>query len=41
LYGQNASEWQGKKLFQTFSENNARTKTTKLEQSALKPLYRL
>ena len=41
LYGQNPSEWQGKKLFQTFSENNARTKTTKLEQSALKPLYRL
>lgn len=41
LYGKEASAWQGKKLFQAFSENQARKKMAQDETSALKPLYPL
>jgi hypothetical protein len=41
LYGKEAAQWQGKKLFQAFSENNARKKIIHTRDSGLKPLYRL
>jgi hypothetical protein len=42
LYAKNAEPWQGKELFKTFSENNARAKLTTHEKTdVLKPLYRL
>jgi hypothetical protein len=41
LYGKEAAAWQGKRLFQTFTENQARAKLATTEESALKPLYRL
>ncbi len=41
LYGKKLGEWQGKKLFQAFSENKAREKTVTAEDKSLEPLYRL
>jgi len=41
LYGKNAGEWQGKKLFQAFSENKARKKIAGKGHDGLKPLYPL
>lgn len=41
LYGKETAPWQGKKLFQAFSENNARKKITDAQESGLEPLYRL
>ncbi|GAB6139296.1 BatD family protein [Methylosoma difficile] len=41
LYSKDNGQWQGKKLFQTFSENKARAKLAEQEDSALEPLYRL
>ncbi len=41
LYGKEPALWQGKRLFQAFSENNARKKITDAQESGLEPLYRL
>ena len=41
LYGKDAHEWQGKRLFQTFTENQARAKLAGKEDRSLEPLYRL
>jgi hypothetical protein len=41
LYGKDAEQWQGKKLFQTFTENKARTKLANKTDDGLEPLYRL
>jgi hypothetical protein len=42
LYGKEISEWQGKKLFQAFTENKAREKiSVAKEDKSLEPLYRL
>ncbi len=41
LYGKETAQWQGKKLFQAFSENNARKKITDAQGSGLAPLFRL
>lgn len=42
LYGKNPPQtWQGKRLFQAFTENQARAKLATSEASPLKPLYRL
>lgn len=41
LYSRNASEWNGKKLFQAFSENNARQKMNIADDMVLEPLHRL
>lgn len=41
LYGKDAHEWEGKRLFQTFTENQARAKLAGKEDSPLEPLYRL
>lgn len=42
LYGRGAQTWQGKHLFQFFTENNARTKlATAKRPSELQPLHRL
>ncbi len=41
LYSKNANAWNGKKLFQAFSENKARAKINQKEESALEPLHRL
>jgi hypothetical protein len=41
LYAKNAEPWQGKELFKTFSENNARVKLATQKSDALKPLYKL
>jgi BatD DUF11 like domain len=38
LYGKANSEWQGKKLFQAFTENKARKKTTLDRDNTLEPL---
>jgi len=38
LYGKSNSEWQGKKLFQAFTENKARKKTTLDRDNTLEPL---
>jgi hypothetical protein len=41
IYAKNAEPWQGKELFKTFSENNARVKLATQKYDALKPLYKL
>ena len=42
LYGKASSEWQGKKLFQAFTENKARQQKKSLEKdNSLEPLNRL
>ena len=41
LYGNVIGEWQGKKLFQAFTENKAREKIALTEDKSLEPLYRL
>ncbi|MDD5273119.1 MAG: BatD family protein [Methylovulum sp.] len=41
LYSKDAPEWQGKRLFQTFTENQARAKLATQENGALPPLHRL
>jgi hypothetical protein len=41
LYGKETSGWQGKKLFQTFTENKARRRIAVVEDKSLEPLYRL
>lgn len=42
LYAKEPQVWQGRELFKTFSENNARVKlATQTKTNALKPLYRL
>ncbi len=41
LYGKDTGQWQGKRLFQTFTENQARAKLAGKEDSPLEPLYRL
>jgi len=41
LYGKEAGQWQGKKLFQAFTENKAREKIAVTEDKTLEPLYRL
>ena len=41
LYGKEAGGWQGKKLFQVFTENRAREKIAVTEDKSLEPLYRL
>jgi hypothetical protein len=41
LYGKEAEQWKGKKLFQAFVENNAREKIAAAEEDSLEPLYRL
>ena len=41
LYAKNASQWNGKKLLQAFSENKAREKIANSEPSGLEPLHRL
>ncbi len=42
LYAKESQIWQGKELFKTFSENNARAKlTTHAKTDALQPLYKL
>jgi hypothetical protein len=41
LYGKEISEWQGKKLFQAFTENKAREKIAAPEDKSLELLYRL
>ena len=42
LYSQHNVAWEGKPLFQGFSENTARAKlSTRSEDDVLKPLYRL
>lgn len=41
LYANNAEPWQGKKLFQTFTENKARKKVAKQADDALEPLYKV
>jgi hypothetical protein len=41
LYSQKAEQWQGKKLYQAFTENKAREQWTKPKEEALQPLFRL
>ena len=42
LYGKELHQWQGKKLYQTFTENKAREKVaTSTTDKSLEPLYRL
>ena len=41
LYGKEIAQWQGKKLFQAFTENKAREKIAVTEDNSLEPLYRL
>ena len=41
LYSQHQLSWQGKKLFQAFSESNARVKLAATPKSHLQPLYRI
>lgn len=41
LYANQAEPWQGKKLFQTFTENKARKKVAKKADDALEPLYKV
>ncbi len=41
LYGKEAGQWQGKKLFQAFVENKAREKIATTDDDKLEPLYRL
>lgn len=41
LYGQQAEKWEGKKLFQVFTEHKARIKIANKDKQVLEPLYRL
>ncbi|EIC27991.1 MULTISPECIES: BatD family protein [Methylomicrobium] len=41
LYSREAEPWQGKKLYQAFTENQAREQWTKAGHEALEPLFRL
>ncbi len=41
LYGKEANQWSGKKLFQAFAENKARAKITTAGDKGLEPLFRL
>lgn len=41
LYGQADEAWQGKKLFQTFSENQAMEKISSVPSDPLEPLYKI
>jgi len=41
LYGKESAQWQGKKLFQAFTENKARQKISSAKDSELEPLYKL
>jgi hypothetical protein len=41
LYGQECTKWEGKKLFQAFTENKAREKIVFNEDKSLEPLFRL
>ena len=41
LYGKTAESWNGKQLFQAFSENNVRAKISRGGDDALEPLHRL
>ncbi len=41
LYGQECTQWEGKKLFQAFTENKAREKIVFNEDKSLEPLFRL
>ena len=41
LYASQTEPWQGKKLFQTFTENKARKKVAKTMNDALEPLYKV
>lgn len=41
LYGKDADQWLGKKLFQAFAENKARARIAVTEDDKLEPLYRL
>jgi len=41
LYGKEAGQWRGKKLFQAFVENKAREKIAVTDDGKLEPLYRL
>ncbi len=41
LYSNQSEKWQGKKLFQTFTENNARGKVARKTNDGLEPLYKL
>ena len=41
LYGKELSQWQGKKLFQAFTENKAREKIADTDDKSLEPLFRL
>ncbi len=41
LYGKKGEQWQGKKLFQAFTENKAREKIARTDDNSLEPLYRL
>ena len=41
LYGKETGNWQGKKLFQAFTENKARKTLSVTEDKSLEPLFRL
>jgi hypothetical protein len=41
LYGKDSGKWEGKRLFQAFTENKARAKLSGKEASPLEPLYKL
>jgi hypothetical protein len=41
LYGKEMPQWQGKRLFQTFTEHKALAKMTATKDNSLEPLYRL
>ena len=41
LYGKELSQWQGKKLFQAFTENKAREKIADTDDKSLESLFRL
>ncbi len=41
LYGKESTQWQGKALYQAFTENKAREKSTRIKPSELEPLYRI
>lgn len=41
LYGKESNQWQGKKLFQAFTENKARSAIKETVDKSLEPLYKL
>ncbi len=41
IYGKETLPWEGKKLFQAFTENKARTQLASRNEDGLEPLYRL